>query len=503
MLFENTTAQGSWLFTDQVPLLRKLGGRNINNVTMAMPHSGVYSVAMDTLKRRPELNSGEDVRFTIVFFRRLKLILFQTDSQLRMTAQVVSPAINVLCADVTAKELEPLIYDEWPAHRGQLSPSTYANYTDSIVPDWRNKTAVDDLFGFSEKRTPPVFPKLPIIYNTVLNYTHVWGSDAIYLLTAANITNNTQYNMCEISMSTEQGCSTDLTIDVTGGKIKTICGDKLPLAFTSEAPSGVKSVNWPGVGADWGSALSLGAGISDGAAANARLLSQLVPANDTADDSKPTIAEALAVMAGCTLLVGSPGAPFNQDWITNPNAMPKDLAINPQTQSFKAEVQTSGYNSGANMAWQKAFNVVLISVFLISCWCLGYFCHIIRTDGLVNDFMEYQNMFALALHSPADRRLAGTAASGPEKQQLRERWYIKEDYNHEVFIGDGKRRRGHTSWMSHAPSTSSLPVPMQDMAFENMESKPPKTFEPTMRDGIRRTLGGLGIRSDKQKRDST
>jgi hypothetical protein len=50
MLFDNATAVGSWLYDDDnASPVNHDGNRIINNVTMAMPHAGLYSVAMDTL----------------------------------------------------------------------------------------------------------------------------------------------------------------------------------------------------------------------------------------------------------------------------------------------------------------------------------------------------------------------------------------------------------------------------------------------------------------------
>lgn len=80
--------------------------------------------------------------------------------------------------------------------------------------------------------------------------------------------------------------------------------------------------NWRDVGTDWSNSLSLGTGLSDGEASNSRLLMQLqlVPKGWPKVDEKdlqvelnpelPSMAEAIAVLSGCTLLKSFIDAPF-------------------------------------------------------------------------------------------------------------------------------------------------------------------------------------------------
>lgn len=50
LLYDNTTVQGSWIHpSNETELSEKFNGRTINNVSMAMPHSGVFSAARDPL----------------------------------------------------------------------------------------------------------------------------------------------------------------------------------------------------------------------------------------------------------------------------------------------------------------------------------------------------------------------------------------------------------------------------------------------------------------------
>lgn len=125
-------------------------GRIVNNVTLAMPHAGVYATATDPINGILQPNE----------------LLGLGEYSIR--ASVVSPVINVLCANMNHEELAPLVYTEWPHAlteeteipnqvRGQ------AGWTDAIPPisdtEWFNRTVVDDLFKWGEEynRRPPYF----------------------------------------------------------------------------------------------------------------------------------------------------------------------------------------------------------------------------------------------------------------------------------------------------------------------------------------------------------
>jgi hypothetical protein len=77
----------------------------------------------------------------------------------------------------------------------------------------------------------------------------------------------------------------------------------------------------------------------DGNSSNSRILTQLVPktavlAGETPaslDPSLPSIAEALAVMAGYTLLMSTRDAPFAQFFVRNPTPIRKNTKPNQLT----------------------------------------------------------------------------------------------------------------------------------------------------------------------------
>ena len=49
MLYDNTTVQGSWISVSDMTAVSRKYGRIVNNVTMAMPHSGVFAAAIEPI----------------------------------------------------------------------------------------------------------------------------------------------------------------------------------------------------------------------------------------------------------------------------------------------------------------------------------------------------------------------------------------------------------------------------------------------------------------------
>jgi len=361
-------------------------------------------------------------------------------------ASVPSPTTNVLCASMQKEELSPIVFSEWPTGNGSAANLTGwpTGFRVPTWPDWLNSTSVDDLFGFGEQygRRPPVFPKLPLPFNTVLNTTG-WYTDSIYLLATSP---TGIYTMCSLRASVTTTCSTQYHASLSGGTMNAHCEDPEDrLAYgksSADATDGVVVESWASVATQWATSLSLNAGITDGAASNARLLSQLIPTQQALDPSLPSIAEALAVLSGCTLLMSSLDSPFIHFW----NYSTTVATLNePQYQGFRAALRTRDYASGGTQRWQGIFYIVLFLTFATNLFCLIYF--LVR-HGLVTDFIEPQNLFALSLNSPSSYALDGACGGGPEGEQLLMDWHIKMDQEREHFYiqnGRGppplKRRR--------------------------------------------------------------
>lgn len=330
-----------------------------------------------------------------------------------------------------------MIVSSWPAYNTtpfNLTPQYPVGYDIPVHPSWLNETAVDDIFEFGEKygRRSPVFPIIPEAFNTILNFSsYPVESDSLYILAQSATDEST---LCSLRVSLTPDCSTKFHSTMSGGSLSTHCDDPHnPLAYSKsqpEATSGVYVPGWRDVAAQWAIALSLNAGISAGAASNARLLTQLIPTEPALSPKLPSIAEGIAELAGCTLILSSFDAPFIHHW----NYTIQDTLLEPAWEPFNATLKVQDYSSGGTQSWQGIFYVVLVSVFFINLFCLGYF---ITHTGLVTDFMEPQNLFALSLNSPPSRAMEGTCGGGPEGAQYRSRWHIKMNDHEHFFIGSG------------------------------------------------------------------
>lgn len=131
------------------------------------------------------------------------------------------------------------------------------------------------------------------------------------------------------------------------------------------------------------------------------------------------MAEALAAYAASTVVISAIDSPFVHWWeYSKPGNIigaPGDL------QPFNASLRTQQYTSGHVNDWQNIFYVILILVFGINVLCLAYF---IMRSGLVTDFTEPQNLFALAVNSPPSAQLKGSCGGGPEGRDLVVPWRV-------------------------------------------------------------------------------
>ncbi|KAI9746995.1 MAG: hypothetical protein M1835_002268, partial [Candelina submexicana] len=380
LLYDNTTVEGDWIEVVDGTEASAKAKRLINNVTMAMPHAGIFQAARDSKNSIMQPADLEGL------------------GEYNIVASVPSPAINVLCAKMSEKELEPIIYTKWPGSHGNFT-NTDLNIWPQQVPvvtdtEWLNETAVDDVFGFGEKynRRPPVFPKLPLMHNTIMNHS-IYTGGSMYLL--GNVSRETiEYMLCSMRVEQSPACSTRYNVTGGGGVLKAHCDDERDdLAYHGthpEAPVGVLVNDWVNMATEWANSLSLNSGIVDGNASNARLLMQFTPKEPKLSNTLPSIAEALAVLAGCTLLLGSQDAPFTHLWLHDPNT--PTLGGAGIHENFTALVRTQQYASGGQLRWQSIFYIVLLLVFVTNIFCLIY---LLTSGGLVTDFTEPQNLFSL------------------------------------------------------------------------------------------------------------
>ena len=456
MLYDNTTVIGSWISKEwsDMSWSYKQFNRVIDNVTMAMPHAGIFAAARH---EQNEIMQPENLAGV---------------GEYRVKAAVVSPAVNVLCVNLNQTELSPLIYVTWPNAKfntgeqipGQRLPIPSNDWTLEAHPKpgkkFMNRTVVDDIFewGLPYGYQPPTFPMFPIEYNSILNASfYTYGStDSIYLLFKAPNTITKDYTVCKLRsgkfslhfkrssltfLVITPACSTHYNVSGTaGGQMKSNCedaGDNMSYERSVPGTPSLFNKDWINVGSELVRALSLGTGISNANASSSRLITQLVTKDPavgevaTRNGSMPTISESLAVMAGSTLLLSSTDATFYHYWNFTNATLDTGILL-----PFNASIQSQEYTSGFVARWTILFYLILIIVFCTNIFCLIYF---ILQSGLVTDYSEPQNLFALAVNSPASRRLGGSCGAGPEGNQFNVDWHVMHDDNSgHFFIKEGK-----------------------------------------------------------------
>ncbi|KAM3565672.1 hypothetical protein ARSEF4850_001272 [Beauveria asiatica] len=424
-LHGNTTLLGAWIETEHgnVTAHYEETGRIINNATLAMPHPGVVTAATSPLNGILQPNDLSSV------------------GEYSIKAGVVSPAVNVLCVNMSPSELAPLVYTEWPHANNSATGMGnqtigWKNWT-SEVPDgpdsdgnenFLNRTEVDDIFRWGPKynRRPPVFKLFPFDYNTVVNTREPPGiqpADAIYIL--GKRPNFQNYTLCELRSWLSPNCSTHFTISgISGSKMVAHCEDSNDVdsyrrSFAKDQGWALPASDWKHLAEQWRTASDLNGGERNSDPANSRILTQLALVKPTLAVHLPSMAEALAVFASSTLVLGSVGTPFRHYWDYN---KPGNIVGEPGAiHQFNASVITQEYMSGHVAAWQGMFYVILGLMCGLNLTCAGYLW---KNRKLVTDFTEGHNLFSLALNSAPNERLKGTCGGGPEGPDMAVPWRV-------------------------------------------------------------------------------
>jgi len=193
-----------------------------------------------------------------------------------------------------------------------------------------------------------------------------------------------------------------------------------------DAPNGIVEPDWSRVAAEWALALALNDGINNANASSARLLTELVPTSPSLNPLMPSIAEALAALAGSTLLFSAIDAPFVHYW-----GHQTPVLAEPVTQGFNATVRTWQYQSKFTQQWQCAFFVVLFGTFVVSCYCLQY---LVRHRKFLADITELPTVFTLAMNSSATRGWKCSIGRDLEKEEYGARWSVGIDDSQHLYF---------------------------------------------------------------------
>lgn len=178
ILFDNITMTGAWIEGEHSDpeLQLKAHNRTINNVTLAIPHPGQFSLLpsrpLSLILTQPP---GVYLAATDVINNILQPSDLSGVGEYEIKASTVSPTVNVLCANMNAHELSPLLYTAWPHAKavrtdipGQIigCPQWVQDVPVFSPDEWLNRTVVDDIFRWGPKygRRPPVFPMVNLLY---------------------------------------------------------------------------------------------------------------------------------------------------------------------------------------------------------------------------------------------------------------------------------------------------------------------------------------------------
>jgi hypothetical protein len=258
LLNDNTTITAPWVEknnTNATALFEKYGVI-VNNVSLAMPHPGVISAAIDPINKIMQPAELDNL------------------GVYNIKASVPSPVIHVLCATMNQTQLEPFIYALWPNHSDLTTaiwPAQLSNSETYQNNPYLNHTVFHDIFKWGTKYDeygwPPIFKELPADYNTMVNDTGTgmaWGRDSIYILgkggevdSAGSPTGGQNYALCQLKVSQTPNCSTSYNASSSGGKLVALCEDENDefryIKSISNATSGNVSIarDWPNIASEW------------------------------------------------------------------------------------------------------------------------------------------------------------------------------------------------------------------------------------------------------------
>lgn len=408
MLHNNVSVSGQWFNPVDMVDASFQAERIINNVSLAMPHPGVASAGADSIN---DILQPQGTRGLGVYSLR---------------ASVPSPSINVLCANMTESELAPLVYNTWP--QAQQPPNLQAWPTQISNGTTFNETVVDEIFDFGpglNQRRPPIFAIYPQEYQTLFNASG--GNDkrdSVYLLAKGGMEVGGGYMLCAMRVSQSPLCHTEYNITSSAAAMRATCQESNdPLAYIASDPQALleaPAFGWPPLAAIWGDVLALNAGMINQTTSLTRELTQFIPLGPFLNPSLPSIAEALAVLAGNVLIQAADMAPFVETW-----DYAGDTLYPGMYQSFNASIRTQQYASGPVETFQLIFYPVLAALFLGNLFVLVWIC---AHRGLVIDFSDPANLFSMSINSPPEDDFShACGVEGPNSRQYQTRWFVHTD----------------------------------------------------------------------------
>lgn len=254
---DNTTITAPWIQT-KMNETHNSTKHIVNEVTMAMPHVGVIQARKDPINSLLQPDDIDGAMFSMV-------------------AAVPSPMVNVLCVTMSEPDLKPFVYGLWDDKDPEWNVTGWPhNY--GYANEYLNGTEFDDIFEWGESygpmRYPPVFPKLPMDYNTLINDTTgvAWGRRTIYLLgkggpkdyngvptvkTEDGKSYGTNYALCQLQAGQTPSCSTHYNASSSGATMEAICEDEQDkMQYKKHNPDAwhgnvTLGEDWPNIAGEW------------------------------------------------------------------------------------------------------------------------------------------------------------------------------------------------------------------------------------------------------------
>ncbi|KAF3314470.1 hypothetical protein TWF173_004813 [Orbilia oligospora] len=391
------------------------GENGVNRAILAMPHPGIVAATRD-----PQLND-----------------ILQPDEigsgygSFIVKAAVPNPIVDVTCAPVDPDRVEWYLAqsDEKDYRRnGTSDPLIQQVFSFNNTATYHFNTTTQ-LFPDTDGFAAPRFKRAPIALNTVIN-SAVGDPSVYFLIRSPNVAPRVGgYTLCGMKSFVTPNCSSEFQAFESGGNMTANCDLDNQLAFKEDLRrQGVATLENPIEGKDPVRdnvqndfrdvaqgvliALSLNTGVSNSNASIARFLSQLALDSPTSNlsDSRPSLAEALAVILGNAMITSAVDSVFTTYFPYGPD-VPR-----PFREYFNGQLATIEYTSGAGSGWKPIFYVVLVGVLLMNVFCLIYFSCV--RDGFVTDWTELQNLFCVVMDGGAIKN--DGYSSGKKRQGLDE-----------------------------------------------------------------------------------
>ena len=114
---DSIATYGTWLERNNTDDIKDDNGRKFERQTLVMPHAGLANAWDETLYQTlpNELHVGQMQRYA----SKAALMIVQIDISSLVDAQVISPAVNVICSTASEEELAPLIVSKWPIYESK------------------------------------------------------------------------------------------------------------------------------------------------------------------------------------------------------------------------------------------------------------------------------------------------------------------------------------------------------------------------------------------------